>query len=131
PNVDKTSDKTKVKWKYLFEHYPKSDVDVQEGGLYLRLGIWRSSLMSMMNGLQGNFNVISRETIVKKIMEWCGETYSFEVFLSKDKTTIPAQTMPRVVGVPDDSLPMPVPLEFYVKPSDMPAEMTKHWGSRP
>ncbi|MEG1955239.1 MAG: M64 family metallopeptidase [Mucinivorans sp.] len=131
PNVDKTSDKTKVKWKHLFEHYPKSDVDVQEGGLYLRLGIWRSSLMSMMNGLQGNFNAISRETIVKKIMEWCGETYSFEVFLSKDKTTIPAQTMPRVVGVPDDSLPMPVPLEFYVKPSDMPAEMTKHWGSRP
>ncbi|MEG1934799.1 MAG: M64 family metallopeptidase [Rikenellaceae bacterium] len=131
PNVDKTNDKTKIKWKHLFPHYPKSDVDVQEGGLYLRLGIWRASLLSMMNGLNGNFNAISRETIVKKIMDWCGEPYNFETFLSKDKAASRSvQPMPPVVGLPGATLPMPVPLELYVKPSDMPSEMTRHWGSR-
>ena len=41
--------------------------------------------MSVMVNNNDHFNAPSRELIVKKIKELCGETYSFEEFIANDR----------------------------------------------
>ena len=47
-------------------------------------GVWRSEYNSCMNNDIPYFSTISREEIVRRIMEYSGETFSFEDFVAKD-----------------------------------------------
>lgn len=74
-----------VPWNHLiFEPNYSGIVDVFEGGYYHGRGVFRSESQSCMNTYIQYYNTISRELIVRRIMELAGEAYSFEKFVSKD-----------------------------------------------
>ncbi len=65
-----------------------------EGGYNHARGIYRSENMSVMGSLFiPYFNTISRQSIVKRIMEYSGQKLSteqlFELFVKNDKIEIP------------------------------------------
>lgn len=125
PNVDITDDWTKVKWKHFLGRPGYGAESVVPGGFYLQEGVWRPKWVSIMHSMSGGFNAISRETIVKKIKSWSGEEYSFEDFLEKDKIGLSRSAL--FTNPPVEPGMMPVPLEYYVKPSDMPEVRSKNW----
>lgn len=91
PNIDFTSDLTKIKWAYMVTHPKyKGIVGAYEGGLYYYKGIWRPEFQSIMGYHVGlnYFNAPSREAIVKQIKKQAGETYSFDDFVANDKMEI-------------------------------------------
>ncbi len=59
-----------------------------EGGYTHTRGVFRSEPNSCMNNNIPYYSAISRETIVKYIMEYAGEEYSFEKFKEKDVMTV-------------------------------------------
>ena len=59
-------------------------VDVYEGAYLHTRGIFRSESNSCMNNNIPYFSAISREAIVKRIMEYAGEEYTFEKFKQHD-----------------------------------------------
>jgi len=80
-----------VPWAHLVFHPQYSQyVDVYEGGYRHARGFYRSENMSVMgNTYIPYYNTISRESIVKRIMNYAGETYTFEKFVVKDKREYP------------------------------------------
>lgn len=84
-NISLTAAMKTVPWSHLIFDSNYSDVvDVFEGGYYHARGVFRSESQSCMSTFIQYYNTISRELIVRRIMELAGETYSFEKFLSKD-----------------------------------------------
>ena len=84
-NVSLTATMSTVPWNHLiFDSHYSDIVDVVEGGYYHGRGIFRSESQSCMNTYIQYYNTISRELIVRRIMELAGETYSFEKFVSRD-----------------------------------------------
>ena len=47
-------------------------------------GIYRSELNSCMNNNVPYYSTISRQAIVERIMDYAGESFDFETFVSKD-----------------------------------------------
>ena len=89
-NVTLSSSMNDAPWSHLIFH-PRyaSIVDMYEGGFRHARGVYRSEAESVMSTYTPYFNTISRESIVKRIMEYAGETYSFEKFVEKDIIDIP------------------------------------------
>lgn len=84
-NISLTAAMKTVPWSHLIFDSNYSDVvDVFEGGYYHARGVFRSESQSCMSTYIQYYNTISRELIVRRIMELAGETYSFEKFLSRD-----------------------------------------------
>ena len=85
-NVSLTDDPTSVYWSHLIGHSRYPYVGVYEGGYYYASGVWRSEYESVMRSSRDYlyFNAISRELLVKRILELSGEGYSFEKFLQTD-----------------------------------------------
>jgi hypothetical protein len=74
-----------VPWSHMIFHEKYSNlVDVFEGGYYHSRGVFRAEQNSCMNNKVPYFNAYSRELIVRRIMEYAGETFSFEKFVEKD-----------------------------------------------
>ena len=74
-----------VPWSHLiFDPHYSDIVDVFEGGYYHARGTFRSESQSCMSTYIQYYNTISRELIVRRIMELSGETYSFEKFVERD-----------------------------------------------
>ena len=67
-------------------------VDVYEGAYGHTRGVWRSEATSCMNNNIAYYNAISREAMVKRIMKYAGEEYSFEAFKAKDYESLPSVT---------------------------------------
>ena len=67
-------------------------VDVYEGAYMHTRGVWRSEATSCMNNNIAYYNAISREAMVKRIMKYAGEEYSFEAFKAKDYESLPSVT---------------------------------------
>lgn len=85
-NVSLTGKMHEVPWAHMLEdsrYY--TFVDIYEGALGHLRGVYRSEPNSCMSDSSPYFNAISREAIVKRIMEYAGETYSFEKFAEKDR----------------------------------------------
>ena len=79
-----------VPWQHLIFHPKYSGiVDLFEGGYDHARGVFRSEANSCMNSYIPYYNTISRESIVKRIMEYAGKPYSFEEFVNNDKIEIP------------------------------------------
>lgn len=75
-----------VPWSHLIQHEKFGGaVDVFEGGYKYSRGVFRSELNSCMNNNIPYYNAISRESIVKRIKRYAGETFSFDEFVANDK----------------------------------------------
>ena len=84
-NISLTATMNKVPWSHLiFDSHYSDIVDVFEGGLGHSRGVYRSESQSCMSTYIQYYNTISRELIVRRIMELTGEDYSFEKFISRD-----------------------------------------------
>ena len=113
PNVDTTNDLAKIKWSH-FVGLPNYSDSAWEGGYYFATGVWRPTNYSIMRSYSiMEFNAISRETIVKKILATAGETYSLPDFLARDTPPVLLR-MPAAPPLSGSDNPMPVPLELYV-----------------
>ena len=89
-NVSLSSKMNNVPWSHLIFHPKYSHlVDIYEGGLGHARGVFRSEINSCMNTYIPYYNTISRESIVRRIMEYAGKEYSFEDFVANDKIEIP------------------------------------------
>ena len=84
-NLSLTGKMNEVPWSHLIfdEKYSKI-VDIYEGGFKHSRGVYRSEYNSCMNNDIPYYSTISREAIVKRIMEYAGEEYSFEKFAAND-----------------------------------------------
>lgn len=84
-NLSLTGKMNEVPWSHLIfdEKYSKI-VDIYEGGFKHSRGVYRSEYNSCMNNDIPYYSTISREAIVRRIMEYAGEEYSFEKFAAND-----------------------------------------------
>lgn len=84
-NLSLTGNMYDVPWSHLiFDPQYSNLVDIYEGGYMHMRGVFRSEPNSCMNNNIPYFSAISREAIVKRIMEYAGEEYSFEEFKKHD-----------------------------------------------
>ena len=85
-NLELTGKMHSVGWSHLIFDDRYSDiVDIYEGGYMHNRGVFRSEPNSCMNNEIPYYSTISRESIVKRIKAYAGETYSFEDFVKNDK----------------------------------------------
>lgn len=85
-NLELTGKMHSVGWSHLIFDDRYSDiVDIYEGGYMHNRGVFRSEPNSCMNNDIPYYSTISRESIVKRIKAYAGETYSFEDFVKNDK----------------------------------------------
>lgn len=84
-NLSVTGKMHEVPWSHLIFHDKYSAVvDVYEGGCMYTRSVFRSELNSCMNNNIPYFSTISREAIVRRIMQYAGETYTFDKFVAND-----------------------------------------------
>jgi len=84
-NLSLTGKMHEVDWSHLIFDDRYSDiVDIYEGGYMHTRGVYRSEQNSCMNNDIPYYSTISRESIVKRIKRYAGETYSFEEFVAND-----------------------------------------------
>ena len=90
-NVALSSKMNEAPWAHLIFHPTYSAyVDMFEGGYNHARGTYRSENMSVMGNVPiPYFNAISRESIVRRIKKYAGETFSLDEFMANDKIEIP------------------------------------------
>lgn len=90
-NVSKTNKMKGLPWYHLIFHEKyASIVDVYEGACGHSRGAYRSENQSVMgNAYVHYFNTISREILVRRIMECAGKEFSFEDFVAEDVIELP------------------------------------------
>lgn len=85
-NLSLTGKMHEVPWSHLiFDNRYSDIVDIFEGGLMHNRGVFRSEQSSCMNNNIPYYSTISRESIVKRIKRYAGETYSYEEFVANDR----------------------------------------------
>ena len=85
-NLSFTGKMQSVPWSHLIFDPRYSDlVDIYEGGYMHSRGVFRSEQNSCMNNNIPYYSTISRESIVKRIKRYAGETFSFDDFVKNDK----------------------------------------------
>lgn len=85
-NLSLTGNMYEVPWSHLiFDEKYQNKVDIYEGGYMHTRGCFRSEPNSCMNNNIPYFSAISREAIVKRVMDYAGETFDFEVWKAADK----------------------------------------------
>ncbi|MDE6696103.1 MAG: leucine-rich repeat protein [Muribaculaceae bacterium] len=87
-NISLTGKIHEVRWSHLIFDPRYSDiVDIFEGGFMHNRGVFRSEQNSCMNNNIPYYSTISRQSIVKRIKAYAGETFDFEEFVANDKRT--------------------------------------------
>lgn len=92
-NVSRTNKLKSLPWYHLMFHEKYSSiVDVYEGACNHSRGAYRSEAQSVMgNAYVPYFNTISREILVRRIMECAGEEFDFDDFVEKDVIELPVE----------------------------------------
>ncbi len=92
-NVSSTNKLKSLPWYHLMFHEKYSSiVDVYEGACNHSRGAYRSEAQSVMgNAYVPYFNTISREVLVRRIMECAGEEFDFDDFVEKDVIELPLE----------------------------------------
>ena len=92
-NVSRTNKLKSLPWYHLMFHEKYASlVDIYEGACNHSRGAYRSEVQSVMgNAYVHYFNTISRETLVRRIMQCAGEEFVFEDFVTKDVIELPEQ----------------------------------------
>lgn len=84
-NISLTGKMHEVPWShFIFDDDYIDRVDVYEGAYMHMRGVFRSEQTSCMNNNIPYFSTISRESIVKRIKQYAGETYSLSDFKAND-----------------------------------------------
>lgn len=84
-NMSLTGNMYDVPWSHMiFDPQFSGGVDIYEGGFFHARGVFRSEPNSCMNNNVPYFSAISREAIVKRIMEYAGLQYSYDEFKAND-----------------------------------------------
>lgn len=92
-NISLTGDMYSVPWSHMiYDPQYSNTVDVYEGAFMHSRGVFRSEPTSCMDKNIPYYNAISREAMVKRIMDYAGEEYSFEDFKANDKEALPSVT---------------------------------------
>lgn len=82
-----------VPWAHLiYDSQFSGTVDVYEGAFFHTRGVFRSEPTSCMHNNIPYYNAISREAIVKRVMDYAGETYSFDKFKENDRESLPSSS---------------------------------------
>lgn len=90
-NISLTGDMQSVSWAHMiYDPQYSNTVDVYEGAFFHTRGVFRSEPTSCMHNNIPYYNAISREAMVKRIMKYAGEEYSFEDFKANDKEALPS-----------------------------------------
>lgn len=90
-NISLTGDMQSVPWAHMiYDPQYSNTVDVYEGAFFHTRGVFRSEPTSCMHNNIPYYNAISREAMVKRIMKYAGEEYSFEDFKANDKEALPS-----------------------------------------
>lgn len=90
-NISKTNKQKQLPWYHLIFHEKyTSIVDIYEGACNHARGVYRSENQSVMgNAYIHYFNTISREILVRRIMECAGKEFVFDDFVANDKVELP------------------------------------------
>lgn len=92
-NLSLTGKMHSVGWSHLIYDDRYSDiVDIFEGGYMHSRGVFRSEQNSCMNNDIPYYSTISRQSIVKRIKRYAGETFNFEDFVKNDKRDVATAT---------------------------------------
>ena len=92
-NISLSGSMKEVPWSHMiYDPQYSNTVDVYEGAFFHTRGVFRSEPTSCMHNNIPYYNAISREAMVKRIMKYAGETYSFEEFKAKDYESHPQVT---------------------------------------
>ena len=95
-NISLTGSMQEVPWSHMiYDPQFSNVVDVYEGAYMHTRGVWRSEATSCMNNNIAYYNAISRESMVKRIMKYAGEPYSYEAFKAKDYESLPSTATTR------------------------------------
>ena len=108
-NITTTSERSQLPWAdFIFDPRYSNEVDVFEGGALYTRGIYRCEENSCMNYGIPYFNVMSRLDIMRRILNYAGETFTMDYFYAHDSkewgesslntTRTPWQEMPEVNG---------------------------------
>lgn len=90
-NISLTGSMQEVPWSHMiYDPQYSNVVDVYEGAYMHTRGVFRSEATSCMNNNIAYYNAISRESMVKRIMKYAGEPYSYEAFKAKDHESLPS-----------------------------------------
>ena len=90
-NVSLSGSMKDVPWSHMiYDPQYSNTVDVYEGAFFHTRGVFRSEPTSCMHNNIPYYNAISREEMVKRIMKYAGEEYSFEDFKANDKEALPS-----------------------------------------
>jgi hypothetical protein len=93
-NLSLTGKMHEVPWSHLIFDSRYSDiVDIYEGGFMHNRGVYRSEQNSCMNNDVPYYSTISREAIVKRIMDYAGEEFTFEKFVANDSRAVSTSAM--------------------------------------
>ena len=93
-NISLTGSMYEVPWSHMiYDPQYSNTVDVYEGAYFHSRGVFRSEPVSCMNNNIPYYSAISREAMVKRIMDYAGEPYSFENFKKNDKESHPEVTL--------------------------------------
>lgn len=99
-NISLTGSTHDVPWSHLiYDARYSATVDVYEGAFFHTRGVFRSEPTSCMHNNIPYYSAISREAIVKRILSYAGEEYSFEGFKANDKESLP-QSATKSAGKP-------------------------------
>ena len=102
-NLSLSGNMYEVPWSHMiFDPQYSNVVDMYEGGYMHMRGVFRSEANSCMNNNIPYFSAISRESIVKRIKEYAGESYTFEDFKQKDVMTPATSSRGGVTVTGDD-----------------------------
>ena len=100
-NVSLNGRYREIDWSHLiFDKRYGDIVDIYEGSHMHGQGIYRSEVNSCMNNNVPYFSTISRQAIVERILEYAGETFDFETFVSKDSRQMGDKFLTRSGGSP-------------------------------
>ena len=90
-NISLTGSMQEVPWSHMiYDPQYSNVVDVYEGAYMHTRGVFRSEATSCMNNNIPYYNAISREAMVKRIMKYAGEEYSYEAFKALDHESLPS-----------------------------------------
>ena len=97
-NISLTGSMQEVPWSHMiYDPQYSNVVDVYEGAYMHTRGVWRSEATSCMNNNIAYYNAISRESMVKRIMKYAGEEYSYEAFKALDHESLPSTSATRAL----------------------------------
>lgn len=84
-NISTTGKMADVPWShFIFDPRYSNSVDIFEGGFGATRGAYRCEINSCMNYGIPYFNAISRQDIVRRILEYSGEGFTMEKFYATD-----------------------------------------------